>query len=70
MGQPMRAQEATQRQFVDREGRVWRVVEREVPVPGRSLYFESDAGWRRVRRYPSDWRVLSSEQLDQLSNLR
>lgn len=60
-------QEGGQRQYVDREGRVWRVVEREVAVPGRSLFFESDSGWRKVRRYPSDWRALTPEELDRLS---
>jgi hypothetical protein len=56
-----------QRQFVDESGTVWRVIEREVPVPGKSLFFESDVGWRRVRRYPNDWRNLSPQELDALS---
>jgi hypothetical protein len=43
------------------------VIEREVPVPGKSLFFESDVGWRRVRRYPNDWRNLSPQELDALS---
>lgn len=55
------------RQYIDNEGRVWRVIEREVAVPGRSLFFESDSGWRKVRRYPSDWRELSPDELDKLS---
>lgn len=67
MERAAKAPAGSQRQYVDAEGRVWRVVEREVPVPGRSLYFESDTGWRKVRRYPSDWRLLSSDDLDALS---
>lgn len=59
--------ERKQRQYVDRNGTVWRVVEREVAVPGRSLYFESEIGWRRVRRYPADWCRLSTADLDALS---
>ena len=39
------AHAGAQRQYVDRDGRVWRVVEREVPIQGRnSLFFESDTG--------------------------
>jgi hypothetical protein len=59
--------ERTQRQYVDREGTVWRVVEREVPVPGRSLFFESELGWRRLKTYPPNWRRLSTAELDALS---
>ena len=68
MDKPTTAQSGSQRQYVDHEGRVWRVVEREVPIQGRSsLFFESDSGWRRVRCYPTDWRARSTEELDGLS---
>jgi hypothetical protein len=68
--QPRQASEGAPRQYVDHEGRVWRVVEREVPLPGRSLFFESDAGWRKVREYPRDWRSLTPEELENLSRQR
>ena len=69
MDKPTTAQSGSQRQYVDHEGRVWRVVEREVPVQGRSsLFFESDGGWRRVRSFPTDWLALSTEELDNLSH--
>ena len=63
---------AASMEFLDREGRHWRV--REVAgeaVPGARgsacLVFESDGTMRRVWRYPAEWRELPAAQLVALS---
>ena len=68
------------RTFVDDEYDNWRVY--EVVAPGergddragrgadRSLIFETDRLFRRVRHYPTEWVHLSAEELRALSWLR
>ena len=59
------------RVFVDDEGARWQV--KEMPFSeydrrhGLSLIFWSDGAVRRVRDYPSDWDLLSDEELALLS---
>jgi len=59
------------RVFVDDEGARWQV--KEIPFSeydrrrGLSLIFWSEGAVRRVRDYPSDWHLLSDEQLGLLS---
>ncbi|GAC1514618.1 MAG: hypothetical protein NVS1B4_02690 [Gemmatimonadaceae bacterium] len=58
------------RTFVDDHYENWRVYEVVVPAdagPDRSLIFESDRLFRRVKRYPSSWEQLSIEELRALS---
>jgi hypothetical protein len=48
------------------EGHYWRVF--EVPYEfdrrsGRSLVFEHEYAWRRVRNYPANWHELSEAAL-------
>lgn len=60
-----------QRQFVDHCGQVWRVREHRIDDdPQPSLVFESEIGWRRVRRYPTEWRAMSRDELERLSQER
>ena len=61
LGQPHGA-----RLFLD--GRAaWAVYEDCHPHVGRSLIFDSDRVFRRVRNYPANWRDLTDEQLAELS---
>jgi hypothetical protein len=49
-------------------GRDWTACEVVDPVSlARVLVFLSDGVARRVRHYPSDWRVLSADELHALS---
>jgi hypothetical protein len=53
------------------EGHFWRVF--EVPYEldrrsGRSLVFEHEYAWRRVRNYPANWYELSEGALIALLN--
>lgn len=51
----------------DEEGRLWRVREVRFADTSPSLIFESELGFRRVRRYPDEWRSLEEDQLFALS---
>jgi hypothetical protein len=48
------------------EGFHWRVFEvsdRSATPAGRSLVFEHDLAWRRIRRYPANWFELAESAL-------
>lgn len=50
------------------DGHVWTVREAVDPVTRtRSLIFSTDGLARRVRKYPPNWRELSSDELRALS---
>jgi hypothetical protein len=51
----------------DENGQLWRVREVSFADASPSLIFESEAGFRRVRAYPADWRQLGDDQLLALS---
>jgi hypothetical protein len=58
--------------FADAVGEVWRVTERDCRgVPGargaRCLVFMSESVFRRVWKYPADWRALAAAALEELS---
>ena len=55
--------------FSDPDHAAWTVHEVHDPFAsgGSSLIFASTAGFRRVRRFPADWRELSAEALWALS---
>lgn len=56
--------------FLAPDGQPWTVYEirdRRAAGATTSLIFVSDAGFRRVRRYPSDWRTLAPDALWDLS---
>lgn len=59
------------REFVDADGVRWRAY--EIPFSeydrrrGLSLIFASEVAVRRVRDYPSNWDMLSDEELSILS---
>ena len=53
--------------MTDEEGRLWRVREIVFVDTTPSLIFESEAGFRRVRAYPSDWSTLTDEELFDLT---
>jgi len=55
------------RQYVDATGLAWRVRELSVSDRSPALYFESVIGFRRVTRYPADWRELPTGELEILS---
>ena len=55
------------RQFNDANGVTWRVREWRPPGRPAALYFETDAGFRRVTHYPEDWRDLPPGELENLS---
>jgi hypothetical protein len=59
------------RNFFDAQGEMWTAFEVSStpsnPERGTSLVFTSETMWRRVTRYPSDWRSLTVEQMTQLS---
>jgi hypothetical protein len=61
------ATERSTRVVADEEGRLWRVREVRFADAPPSLIFESDAGFRRVRRYPRDWISLPEPELYALS---
>lgn len=48
-------------------GTDWTVIELTEPRLGTSLIFSSDEGFRRVRRYPDDWRRMEPPALWALS---
>jgi hypothetical protein len=53
--------------------RVWLVYELgplSYDRRGAALIFESESAVRRVRNFPPDWRNLTDEALDELSNGR
>ena len=57
-----------ERRYVDDRGTAWCVHEL-IPDDGPpSLYFESTASFRRVKRYPADWREIGPAQLEALSH--
>jgi hypothetical protein len=62
---------ATPRTFTDAHGETWKVFEvastSSHPERGPGLVFTSETMWRRVTRYPADWRTLTDEQLTGLS---
>lgn len=45
----------------------WSVHEISDGTDGGALIFASEAGWRRVRSYPPQWRELSDAELWALS---
>jgi hypothetical protein len=55
------------RTLTDEDGRIWRVREVAFADAAPSLIFESEAGFRRVRVYPGEWRSLSDVELYELS---
>jgi hypothetical protein len=55
--------------FRDETGQEWTVFETGEDG-NRSLVFESDEAFRRIRRYPSGWRDLSADALLALSWMR
>lgn len=55
------------RRYVDAAGVHWCVRERRVGGHGPALYFESTTAFRRVRRYPDNWRDLGDNELELLS---
>ncbi len=59
------------RTFLDVEGTRWQVYEQSFGDydrrSGMSLIFASEAAVRRVRDFPSDWRLLTDEALLALS---
>jgi hypothetical protein len=59
--------ERTCRALTDEEGHVWRVREVSYADAAPSLIFECECGFRRVRKYPKDWRSLSDSELYELS---
>jgi hypothetical protein len=56
-----------ERQYLDADGVSWRVGELRMPDLPAALYFETEASFRRVAAYPSDWRDLPTEELEILS---
>ena len=60
-----------ERVFVDAEGLRWRVFEQAFSAydrrSGTSLIFANDAAVRRVRLFPSNWALLSDDELAMLS---
>ena len=59
------------RMFLDSEGTRWRVYEKAFGDydrrSGMSLIFASEAAVRRVRDFPSDWMLLTDDELLALS---
>jgi hypothetical protein len=53
--------------YVDEHGNEWRVFETRLSSGEPCLLFESSFAFRRVRRFPPNWRQLSSEELRRLS---
>jgi hypothetical protein len=64
-------QAAPGRMFLDSEGTRWRVYEQAFGDydrrSGMSLIFASEAAVRRVRDFPSDWMLLTDDELLALS---
>jgi hypothetical protein len=56
-----------ERRFLDTDGVNWRVQELQMPQRRAALYFESEGSFRRVAEYPSDWRDLTTGELEILS---
>lgn len=56
------------RRFRDADGVNWRVRERETVGGPPALYFETEMAFRRVTRYPLDWRELPTAELEILSH--
>jgi hypothetical protein len=57
----------TRHRHVDIDGVRWCVREVRSESRPTALYFESDASFRRVARYPLDWQTLSTGELAVLS---
>ncbi len=55
------------RRYVDAAGISWCVRERSTADRVRALYFESVMAFRRVTRYPANWRDLPTGELEVLS---
>jgi hypothetical protein len=51
----------------DEEGKLWRVREVQFADAPPSLIFESELGFRRVRKYPRNWQSLADVELYALS---
>jgi hypothetical protein len=56
------------RKFSDAHGIAWLVREIRSLERPPALYFECDTAFRRVTRYPTDWRDLSTGELEALSH--
>ena len=56
------------RRFHDADGVSWYVSEREKGGRPPALYFETEMAFRRVARYPLDWRDLPTAELEILSH--
>lgn len=59
--------ERASRTIMDEEGRVWRVREVSFADTAPSLVFESEVGFRRIRKYPQNWQRLGEAELYDLS---
>jgi len=59
---------AAGRRFRDADGVNWHVREREAVGCPPALYFETEMAFRRVTRYPLDWRDLPTAELEILSH--
>ena len=58
----------TGRHYRDSDGVRWCVREVQSVRRPPALYFESDASFRRVTRYPRNWQALSGTDLEILSH--
>ena len=58
---------AATRQIEDAQGKLWRVVELVQETGARTLVFDADGVFRRIREYPADWRSLADSDLLALS---
>jgi hypothetical protein len=63
---------AAAREFIDRAGVLWRVIEVDARhTPGargdHCLLFSSPSAIRRVWHYPPDWARVPADELDALS---
>jgi hypothetical protein len=64
-----RERSAVVRRYQDGDGVRWQVRElRNTAARLPALYFESDSAFRRVTRYPADWRDLPTGELEILSH--
>jgi hypothetical protein len=57
-----------ERRYVDHTGVAWCVHELSVHDRPPALYFESISAFRRVSHYPTDWQLLTTDEIEILSN--
>jgi hypothetical protein len=53
---------------VDHTGVAWCVHELSVHDRPPALYFESISAFRRVSHYPTNWQLLTTDEIEILSN--